>query len=81
MRKLSQRELLEEGFALVPDPIVPRLTNIRYADDLLLFGQSLEEAVKMLESLAGVLQTYGLELNMKKTKIMSTECPCEETTV
>ena len=76
-----KQELLEEGFALVPDPTVPRLTNIRYADDLFLFGQSLEEAAKVLESLAGVLQTYGLELNMKKTKIMSTECPCEETTV
>ena len=27
----------------------PRLTNIRYAHDLLLFAQSFHEAVKMLE--------------------------------
>ena len=76
-----KQQLSDEGFALIPNWTVSRLTNIRYADDLLLFGQSLDEAVSMLEKLASILQSYGLELNMKKTKIMSTSCPRETTTV
>ena len=63
-----QHQLVDEGFALSLDSTCPRLTNIRYADDLLLFGKSLSEVVSMLERLAGILKLYGLELNMKKTK-------------
>ena len=32
-----KQQLSEKGFALLLDPTHPRLTNIRYADDLLLF--------------------------------------------
>ena len=56
--------LSTEGFALSTNPLAQRLTNVRYADDILLFGQSLHEAVWMLESLADVLKLYGLELNV-----------------
>ena len=56
----------------------PRLTNIRYADDILMFAQSRSEAVSMLESLAGVLRQYGLELNAKKTKVLTTEATQDE---
>ena len=45
------------------------LTNIRYADDLLLFAQTRDEAVRMMESLAKILALFGLELNAKKTRI------------
>ena len=57
--------LSSEGFASTPNPLISRLMNIRYADDILLFGQSLVEAVSMLESLADVLKLYGLDLNMR----------------
>jgi len=60
--------LSSEGFALSPNSLASRLTNIRYPDDILFFGQLLDEAVSMLESLADVLKLYGLELNMKKRK-------------
>ena len=54
------------------DDLVERLTNIRYADDILLFAKDLDECQYMLESLVEVLREYGLELNMQKTKILST---------
>ena len=76
-----KEQLSDEGFALSLDSTHPRLTNIRYADDLLLFGKSLAEAVGMLEKLAAILKLYGLDLNMKKTKIMSTSSPSETTQV
>ena len=72
-----KQQLSVEGFALSLDPTHPRLTNIRYADDLLLFGKSLSEVVVMLEKLVTILKLYGLDLNMTKTKIMSTKSPAE----
>ena len=49
------------------------MTNVRYADDILLFGKSLDEAIIMLELLVGVLQGYGLDLNVHKTKLFMTD--------
>ena len=49
---------------------VPRLTNIRYADDILLFAKSIEELVSMIEKLIEELKRIGLTLNAKKTKIL-----------
>ena len=73
MRRWKQ-ELSHHGLALVPDEQAERMTNIRYADDILLVGKSLDEAVEMLELLEAILREYGLELNMAKTMILST-CP------
>ena len=64
--------LLSEGLALDGNSTHERLTNLRYADDLLLFGPSLDEVVSMLDSLTDIFAVYGLELNLKKTKILST---------
>ena len=66
-------QLREHGFALDNNPATERLTNVRFADDLLIFAKSTQEAVQMIESLVRVLETYGLELNVKKTKMLSTE--------
>ena len=63
-----KRKLRSHGFCLYSDNEQERLTNVRYADDILLFGKSLDEAVSMLELLSDVLQQYGLELNVGKTK-------------
>ena len=73
--------LLCEGFALDGNMSTERLTNLRYADDLLLFGQSLDEAISMLDSLTEILRVYGLELNLTKTKVLTTECTTENTQI
>ena len=49
-----------------------RLTNIRYADDIIMFAKTLDEAQLMIEFLVEVFAECGLELNAKKTKILST---------
>ena len=67
-----KRKLIEHGLALTPKPGEERLTNIRYADDLLLFAKSLPEAIEMIELLVASLKDSVLELNSSKTKIMTT---------
>ena len=67
-----KKRLVGKGFALDENKTSPRLTNIRYADDLLLFAQSEQELIMMIETLIEVLEEYGLELNTSKTKILST---------
>ena len=49
---------------------IERLTNIRYADDILLFGNSLQELVEMSEIVLDELRQIGLKLNASKTKIL-----------
>ena len=47
-----------------------RLTNIRYADDILLYAKSLDELLSMTEKLTAELKKIGLTLNTEKTKIL-----------
>ena len=47
------------------------LTNIRYADDLILYATSLEHLVFMLETLFEELAKVGLNVNGLKSKIMT----------
>ena len=49
-----------------------RLTNIRYADDLMLFATSSNDLIYMLETLIPELAACGLQLNSAKTKILTT---------
>ena len=49
-----------------------RLTNTRFADDIMIFAKSLSELVEMLELLVKALLDVGLELNLQKTKILTT---------
>ena len=55
-----KKQLALEGFAISEDSSKPRLTNIRYADDILLFAQSLDESIYLFESLAKVFRKYVL---------------------
>ena len=48
-----------------------RLTNTRYADDVLLYAKSLEELSGMLEMLSEEFGKIGLEMHSMKTKILS----------
>ena len=61
-----KRKLRSHGFCLYSDNEHERVLNIRYADDILLFGESLDEVVSMLELLVPILGEYGLELNAHK---------------
>ena len=70
-------KLTDHGLALEPQEGTERLTNIRFADDLVLVGKSLEEAVHMMELLVDTLREYGLNLHAQKTVIFSTVPPPE----
>ena len=54
---------------LLIEDIFSRLTNTRYADDILIYAKSLEELVYMTTSLIEELRMIGLRLNTEKTKI------------
>jgi len=71
MRRWKQR-LRSHGLLLTEPGAHERLTNIRYADDLLLFCKSLGEATEMLELLDEELKAAGLAINQGKTKILTT---------
>ena len=64
--------LTTERFCVCNENNAERLTNVRYADDLIFFAKSLEEATYMTELLVTILRRYGLELNTMKTKILTT---------
>ena len=49
-----------------------RLTNTRYADDVMLYAKSAEEITEMTELLVEELSKVGLQLNGTKTKILTT---------
>ena len=49
-----------------------RLTNIRYADDIMIFAKSLPELCDMMALLVKTLAEVGLELNLQKTQILTT---------
>ena len=51
-------------------PGLERLSNTRYADDILLYMSTLDEFLQMTELLIDELKVVGLQLNYKKTKIL-----------
>ena len=52
---------------------VSRLTDTRYADDVLLYAKSLEELQRMTDLLIVELKKVGLELNAEKNKKLTFE--------
>ena len=50
-----------------------RLSNLRFADDIMLFAESEEKLKDMLEDLNNEGKRDGMKLNKKKTKIMCNE--------
>lgn len=47
------------------------LTHLRFADDIVLMAETMEDLNTMLEDLRSASQRVGLRMNMDKTKIMS----------
>ncbi|KAG1663725.1 Equilibrative nucleoside transporter 3 [Nymphon striatum] len=47
-----------------------RLTNLRFADDVVLFSESPQELQLMVEELRTASYKVGLEINLSKTKVM-----------
>ena len=68
MRKWKLK-LTNEGFRLGQDT---RLTNVRYADDRMIFATSREKLLFMVERLAQQPSLVGLQLNGTKTKRLTT---------
>ena len=60
--------LTNEGLYIVWG--LQRLTNTRYADDVLIYAKSLQELESMTEALIQELAAVGLVLNAKKIKIL-----------
>ena len=56
---------LEDGFK--------PLLDLRFADDVLLFYSALDKACLLLDELVASLARVGLTLNLKKTKILTTQ--------
>eukprot|EP00973_Karenia_brevis_P063554 8831217-Karenia_brevis.AAC.1 len=65
-----KRKLTDHGWRL--DQSVERLTNLRFADDILLLGKNENELYEMMALLFDELEKAGLELNAKKSKILTT---------
>ena len=55
-----------------------RLTNCRYADDIMVYAKTLPELIHMIEMLFEELQKVGLAPNQSKTKILSTKIDDEQ---
>ena len=71
MRRWKQR-LRTHGFLLATGDDGRRLTNVRFADDLVLFGKSFAEIEQMLEALIEEFARAGLVVNGSKTKLLTT---------
>ena len=49
------------------------MKNSRFADDVVLMAKKLKDALEMLKELMEESQEVGLQINIKKTKILTKE--------
>ena len=70
--KLNQRRV-GPYYGIVIDNSTDPLTNLRFADDVLLVATSKADVRKMLEDVQREAATFGLKLHMGKTKILTTD--------
>ena len=66
---ISKTELDTHGFLLQDGN--ERLTNVRYADDVMLFAKSEEELSTTITLLVEAFENVGLERNATKSKILT----------
>ena len=66
-------EIIKQALGDIDEGILingKRLNNIRYADDTIIFADSMEGLQTLVERVAETSQLYGLDFNVKKTKYM-----------
>ena len=68
MRKWKRKLLASHGLVIAGK----KISNIRYADDLMLYTRSLQDLKDMTELLITELGAVGLQFNASKTKILTT---------
>ena len=61
-------------YGVVIDHDTDPLSNLRFADDVLLFATSQQDMAKMLRDLAILSATYGLKLHADKTIVLTNAC-------
>ena len=71
--RLNQRRTGAYFGMVVDDPKDP-LTNLRFADDVILVATSRSDVSKMIADLSREAGRYGLNLHMGKTKILTNSC-------
>ena len=64
-----KQKLTDHGIKLSNNIQNEKLTNIRFADDLIIYAHSLEELTSMIDLLVQEFATVGLQLNSQKSKI------------
>ena len=57
------------------------VTNLRYADDIVLIATSQSDLQESVDRLNRASQKYGLEINIDKAKIMATQDIINNTTI
>ena len=70
MRKWKRKLLASHGLVIAGE----KITNIRYADDLMLYARSLQDLKDMTELLITELGAMGLQLNASKTRFVHGTC-------
>ena len=65
-------------YGVVVDSLVDPLSNLRFADDVLLFSSNPKDAAKMIADLQTEAGKFGLKLHMGKTVVLTNRvigCP------
>ena len=75
--KSTNRRRSGQYFGIVIDDPESPLSNLRFADDILLFANSSPDLTKMIAHLRDEAAKYGLRMHLGKTKILS-NIPPEE---
>ena len=69
--KRWQARLHRHGIKLNRDGPDDRLRSVRFADDIIIYANSLTELTQMIDILCDELRTAGLEFNTKKSRIFT----------
>ena len=68
--KLNERQSGDYYGIVVDDPSAP-LTNLRFADDVLLLARNKSDVGRMIRDLSSFASEYGLKIHMGKTAVMT----------
>ena len=72
MRKWRSK-VESKGFGIEMQDGMPRLLDLRFADDIFIFGSTSVECLELLDALEDDLDEVGLFLNLNKTVILTNE--------